>query len=82
MRVADIYLFGYNAVQVVGWSVILAKSICGIVDGKSWSDLYSSVELLVQIFQTAAILEIVHSLVGVVRSPVATTAMQVCSLYR
>ena len=32
-----------------------------------------------QVAQTAAILEVLHSLVGLVRAPVGTTAMQVAS---
>jgi len=73
------YLFVYNAVQVVGWSVILVKTVLGILSGKSNEQLYNSVELPLQIFQTAAVLEVVHAVVGLVRSPVGTTAVQVWS---
>uniref|UniRef100_A0A9J2PNR4 Very-long-chain (3R)-3-hydroxyacyl-CoA dehydratase n=1 Tax=Ascaris lumbricoides TaxID=6252 RepID=A0A9J2PNR4_ASCLU len=55
------------------------KTVLGLLAGMSYPELYKKVELELQIFQTAAILEIVHAVVGVVRSPVGTTAMQVFS---
>ena len=77
MKPGDSYLFAYNAVQVVGWSAILVKTIIGLSENRSWADLYTDVELFVQIFQTAALLEIVHCAIGLVRSPIATTIIQV-----
>ena len=41
--------------------------------------MYQAVELPLMVAQTAAIMEILHSLVGLVRSPVAITALQVAS---
>lgn len=43
------------------------------------SGLYSEVELPLQWFQTAAVLEVFHSLFGLVRSPLSTTVVQVAS---
>jgi very-long-chain (3R)-3-hydroxyacyl-CoA dehydratase len=79
MKSADIYLFAYNAIQVVGWASILFKTLVGLKDGSSFVQIYNSVEWELQIFQTAAILEIFHALFGLVRSPVATTITQVFS---
>ncbi|CAD5233810.1 unnamed protein product [Bursaphelenchus xylophilus] len=79
MKPTDLYLFGYNAVQVVGWGSVLVKTVSGLLAGHSFTSLYENVEWELQIFQTAAILEIVHSLVGLVRSPVMTTVTQVFS---
>ncbi|KAK6766132.1 hypothetical protein RB195_025812 [Necator americanus] len=79
MKPAQLYLFVYNAVQVLGWGVILIKTIDGLSKQLSWPELYTSVETEVKIFQTLALLEIVHALIGIVRSPVGTTIMQVWS---
>ncbi|VDK54145.1 unnamed protein product [Anisakis simplex] len=59
--------------------MILWKTLLGLISGMSYSKIYESVELELQIFQTAAILEIVHAAIGIVRSPVGTTAIQVFS---
>uniref|UniRef100_A0A0M3K3X2 Very-long-chain (3R)-3-hydroxyacyl-CoA dehydratase n=1 Tax=Anisakis simplex TaxID=6269 RepID=A0A0M3K3X2_ANISI len=59
--------------------LILWKTLLGLISGMSYSKIYESVELELQIFQTAAILEIVHAAIGIVRSPVGTTAIQVFS---
>jgi len=79
MRPAQVYLFIYNAVQVLGWSIILMKTIDGLFHGYTYARLYASVAFELQIFQTAAVLEILHTLVGIVRSPIGTTTMQVYS---
>ena len=42
-------------------------------------DLYASVELPLKVFQTAAVLEVLHALFGVVRAPIFTTFIQVLS---
>jgi len=79
VKAAQGYLFMYNAVQVVGWSIILMRTVLGILNGATNEQLYNSVELPLQIFQTAAVLEVVHAVIGLVRSPVGTTAVQVWS---
>ncbi|PAV77859.1 hypothetical protein WR25_19986 [Diploscapter pachys] len=79
MSNAKLYLFVYNAAQVLGWSIILIKTVFGLMEGLKWKDLYESVQLEVEIFQTAAILEVLHSVLGLVRSPLGTTLMQVSS---
>jgi len=79
MRPVDIYLFVYNAVQVVGWSSILLKTVGGLTEGLGFEQIYNNVEWELQIFQTAAILEIFHAMFGLVRSPVPTVITQVFS---
>ncbi|CAI4221520.1 unnamed protein product [Auanema sp. JU1783] len=79
MKTSQLYLAVYNFLQVLGWGYILVKTLCGLAEGKSWPELYFSVETAVKIFQTAAILEVIHSLIGIVRSPFGTTLMQITS---
>ncbi|TKR80436.1 hypothetical protein L596_014510 [Steinernema carpocapsae] len=79
MKPFELYLFLYNAIQVFGWGVIMVKTFNGFIQNQTFEQLYENVAFELQIFQTAAILEIVHAVVGFVRSPVGTTAMQVYS---
>ncbi|KAI6227098.1 Very-long-chain (3R)-3-hydroxyacyl-CoA dehydratase [Aphelenchoides besseyi] len=79
MKPVDLYLFGYNAIQVVGWGSILLKTVFGLFDGLSYKQIYNTVEWELQVFQTAAILEIVHAVMGIVKSPIATVVTQVFS---
>uniref|UniRef100_A0A914ULM6 Very-long-chain (3R)-3-hydroxyacyl-CoA dehydratase n=1 Tax=Plectus sambesii TaxID=2011161 RepID=A0A914ULM6_9BILA len=79
MKPVQIYLFIYNAVQVVGWGFVLVKTANGLIHGKSYEQLYDAVKCELEIFQTAALLEIVHAALGFVRSPISTTVMQVFS---
>ncbi|VDM10476.1 unnamed protein product [Wuchereria bancrofti] len=51
----------------------------GLLRNESYEQLYQACELELQIFQSAAILEIVHAAACFVRSPVGTTTMQVFS---
>jgi len=79
MKGSDVYLFAYNALQVAGWGSILVKTVQGLAAHSTNEQLYHNVELLLQIFQTAAVLEIVHIALGLVRSPLGTTVTQVFS---
>ncbi|KAL9650262.1 hypothetical protein ABK040_014917 [Willaertia magna] len=74
-----LYLFIYNIALTGGWGYILYLTILHHLNGKNPRDLYSVIEKPLQLFQTLAVLEIVHSLIGFVRSPVFTTLMQVFS---
>jgi very-long-chain (3R)-3-hydroxyacyl-CoA dehydratase len=79
MKPYELYLFFYNLLQVFGWGIILVKTFLGITKNQSNEELYNNVAVELAIFQTAAILEIIHAAIGFVRSPVATTATQVFS---
>ncbi|VDN90665.1 unnamed protein product [Brugia pahangi] len=79
LSTVQLYLFSYNALQSCGWSVILWYTLRGLLRNESYEQLYQACELELQIFQSAAILEIVHAAACFVRSPVGTTTMQVFS---
>uniref|UniRef100_A0A0N4ZTM1 Very-long-chain (3R)-3-hydroxyacyl-CoA dehydratase n=1 Tax=Parastrongyloides trichosuri TaxID=131310 RepID=A0A0N4ZTM1_PARTI len=79
MKPFEVYLFLYNGIQVLGWGSILLKAINWIGTNGTNQDLYDNTYFLLQLFQTAAILEIIHCAIGFVRSPVGTTIMQVYS---
>ncbi|KAF5835920.1 tyrosine phosphatase-like protein [Dunaliella salina] len=74
------YLLLYNAASCGGWAYVLYITllITCMKNGSS-QDVYQEVEIPLKLVQTAAVLEVLHSAVGLVRSPVAITAMQVAS---
>ncbi|RHY94187.1 hypothetical protein DYB37_000743 [Aphanomyces astaci] len=74
------YLAGYNVVSAVGWAYILWH-LCSLLyeDADvvlSSAKLWSRIAIPLKYLQTMALLEVVHALVGVVRSPVGSTLMQ------
>ena len=84
----EIYLTVYNVSLCVCWTLIYTRSLRtvaeGVFDGglaAALSTVYASngVATLLTYAQTAALLEIVHAGLGLVRSPVLVTAMQVGS---
>jgi len=75
------YLVAYNLLSCAGWAVILLISVSHLVKVRlaHLDDLWSEIELPLKIVQTAAVLEVVHSMIGLVKSPWATALMQVFS---
>lgn len=73
------YLVVYNVTQFVGWTYLLLQLGLHVKNRSSYEDLYASVATALQIFQTAAVLEIVHAATGLVRSNVTVTLQQVTS---
>jgi len=77
--IVKLYLILYNVAQTVGWTVILLRLSQHIVAGKPVDRAWNAVGEYLWLFQNAAVLEILHSMIGFVRSPVATTFIQVFS---
>lgn len=83
----DLYLILYNSACCVGWAGVLGLSLLSLITSEKASvterlaDIhgFQEVSLLLTICQTAAILEIVHAMLKLVRSPVMVTFMQVMS---
>jgi len=65
--------------MVVGWGIILYKTILNYINGKKPKDVLPEIFLTLKYFQTGALLEIFHSMFGLVASPMMTTLMQVSS---
>ncbi|KAL4932691.1 protein tyrosine phosphatase-like domain-containing protein [Aspergillus undulatus] len=82
------YLLFYNAANFFGWTVLTIRTVRHLINQSVTSrslifdipgifaDTYSP---LLQVTQSLALLEILHSLIGIVRAPVVTTTMQVAS---
>ena len=77
------YLVVYNAVQACGWGYMLAKAIATLAGSGSGTSrlaaLFGAVRGPLLFFQRLAWLELAHSVLGVVRSPVPTVALQLFS---
>jgi very-long-chain (3R)-3-hydroxyacyl-CoA dehydratase len=73
------YLFLFNAVSCAGWAYVLYLTLTNLQHGGNTRQLWKDAEGPLKLAQTAALLEVLHSLLGVVRAPIMTTAMQVAS---
>lgn len=76
------YLLAYNATCFALWSTVTLRAILLIPILQSHDKLHGLFEALFPLLkwtQTLALLEIVHSVVGLVRASPVTTAMQVAS---
>ncbi|TWU73694.1 hypothetical protein ED733_004832 [Metarhizium rileyi] len=72
------YLILYNLASAIAWSVVLGRTLGTLYLGGQ-AAVYTVVGEWTKWTQTMAVTEILHSLLGVVRAPLATTAMQVAS---
>ncbi|PKC16154.1 PTPLA-domain-containing protein [Rhizophagus irregularis] len=74
------YLLLYNAASWAGWTYVLTVSVLELFkNGGDVTKLYDRIGWTLTLVQTAAILEIFHVLLGLVRSPFITTVIQVSS---
>mmetsp|Transcript_36362 Transcript_36362/g.37033 ORF Transcript_36362/g.37033 Transcript_36362/m.37033 type:complete len:231 (+) Transcript_36362:114-806(+) len=72
------YLLLYSLASAAGWAYVLAICLKSIAMG-TISTLWDEVNPALKIVQTAACLEVIHSLIGIVRSSWVTSLMQVFS---
>lgn len=81
----DLYLVLYNLGCCLGWAYVLSIGVQSLVtDGVSKSSLASiytqpGLADALTVVQSVALMEIIHAMIGFVRSPVFITAMQVGS---
>lgn len=77
---AKVYLIAYNIIQFLGWSYILYQMI-DLVSSKGLQrqGLWEQVEIPLLIFQSGAVFEILHSIIGIVPSSLGVTFPQVFS---
>ncbi|XP_010519217.1 PREDICTED: very-long-chain (3R)-3-hydroxyacyl-CoA dehydratase PASTICCINO 2 [Tarenaya hassleriana] len=73
-----VYLTLYNWTVFFGWAQVLYLSL-KTLNESGHEHVYDAVEKPLQLAQTAAVLEILHGLVGLVRSPVSATLPQIGS---
>lgn len=76
MRVAQLYLALYNAVQAVGWAACLGVLAHGLINKQTPEQLYASAGPLTKLFQGVSLLETLHAAVGLVPSSPVMALMQ------
>jgi very-long-chain (3R)-3-hydroxyacyl-CoA dehydratase len=84
MSVIKAYLFFYNLISAVGWAYVLYLTSTTIFyqhqAGKNWENIatacWDTVSPTLKVVQSLAAMEIVHSGVGFVKSPLGSTVMQ------
>jgi len=79
VRPSVVYLFFYNLVQAIGWTAIAIMAVAPYDAHDSHVGLYADVKTLLNVFQTLALLEVLHSATGLVRSNPFLTAVQLAS---
>lgn len=85
LSLKDIYLILYNLGCCAGWAYVLSIGLQTLasngVSKDSLASIYSQPGLAnaLTIVQSVALMEIVHAMIGFVRSPVFVTSMQVGS---
>jgi very-long-chain (3R)-3-hydroxyacyl-CoA dehydratase len=85
----ELYLVAYNGLCCLGWAAVwinvvqtMAMDMCPPRHRtflEACAGIYPYVGFALDVSQYAAVLEIVHAMLGIVRSPVLVTAMQVSS---
>uniref|UniRef100_A0A0E0EL96 Very-long-chain (3R)-3-hydroxyacyl-CoA dehydratase n=1 Tax=Oryza meridionalis TaxID=40149 RepID=A0A0E0EL96_9ORYZ len=71
-----LYLSFYNWIVFIGWVQVSWSMILALLEN-GYEAVYAAVEQHLLFAQTAAIMEILHSIVGLVRSPVSSTIPQI-----
>lgn len=79
MGVSTVYLIAYNAICACVWGYVFYLTAVNFLEDKPAVTLWEAVKDPLTIIQTAAVMEILHSLFGLVRSPVITNIIQVGS---
>lgn len=77
MKLGQVYLSLYNALQFIGWFWVLISALPGVLhDGqKLWIAFGSKLYF----FQMLMLIDVVNAALGLVRSPITTAVMQVAS---
>ncbi|XP_048474500.1 very-long-chain (3R)-3-hydroxyacyl-CoA dehydratase 1 isoform X1 [Rhincodon typus] len=76
---ATAWLTFYNITMTAGWLVLVVAMIRFSYQKRTHKGLYRSIQKTLKFFQTFALLEIIHCAVGIVRTSVLVTGVQVMS---
>ena len=87
MGLVKAYLFMYNVAQVFGWGSLLYRSLPfiqdqikatnGLFPARHSKTFYPLIDDHLKLVQTAALLEVIHAVLGFVRSNPVITAVQI-----
>jgi len=71
------YLILYNFLQLCGWSCFFFKVTNYLINSKPLQEIYSNSHLILECCQYGAFLEIIHSIIGLVKSSIFATSIQI-----
>ncbi|XP_028825218.1 very-long-chain (3R)-3-hydroxyacyl-CoA dehydratase 1 [Denticeps clupeoides] len=77
--IATAWLTFYNIAMTAGWLVLAVAMIRFYLQKGTHKGLYKSISRTLKFFQTFALLEVGHCAIGIVRTSVIVTGVQVCS---
>ena len=77
MSIKSVYLILYNFLQLCGWSCFFFKVTNYLINSKSLQEIYSNSHLILECCQYGAFLEIIHSIIGLVKSSIFATSIQI-----
>ena len=77
MSIKTIYLFLYNLLQFLGWFHFFIKVSKFLIISKTIQGIYNETHFILQFCQYGAILEIIHSILQIVKSNIFATAIQI-----
>jgi len=84
-KLTTVYLLIYNSILTIGWTLILYETVRRVITYNSLSDfwdcygLWVAIEVPLKICQTAAFLEVIHAMFGLVRSNPVIVFVQIIS---
>ncbi|KAJ8563640.1 hypothetical protein K7X08_032092 [Anisodus acutangulus] len=75
-KLQNLYLFSYNSLQFLGWTVALFRILSNFISTKSVTGAYASAGELICLLQCCAFLEVIHGAIGIVPSGVMLPLLQ------
>ena len=73
----SIYLFLYNFIQFCGWCLFFFKVTYYVINSIPLQEIYLNTHLILECCQYGASLEIIHAILGIVKSNIFATAIQI-----
>ena len=77
MSLKSLYLILYNFIQFCGWFYFFFIVTRNLISSKTIEEIYLNSHLILQLCQYCAFLEVIHSLIGIVKSSVIITFIQI-----
>ena len=71
------YLFLYNFIQLCGWCLFISKVSYYLINSLSLQEIYLNTHIILECCQYGAFLEIIHAILGIVKSNIFATSIQI-----
>ena len=73
----SIYLLLYNLIQFFGWCCFFYKVTLGLINSKPLQEIFSNTHIILECCQYGAFLEIIHAIIGIVKTSILPTTLQI-----